>query len=58
MGQNIWKDGIMGLMVGDALGVPVEFSSREDREHDPVIGMRAYGTCIISRSAPGQTIAV
>ena len=44
MGQNIWKDGIIGLMVGDALGVPVEFSSREDREHDPVIGMRAYGT--------------
>ena len=44
MGQNIWKDGIIGLMVGDALGVPVEFSSREECEHNPVIGMRAYGT--------------
>ena len=24
------KDGIMGLLIGDALGVPVEFSYRED----------------------------
>lgn len=41
MGQNIWKDGVFGLIVGDALGVPVEFSSREECEHNPVIGMRA-----------------
>ena len=44
MVQNIWKDGVFGLIVGDALGVPVEFSSREECEHNPVIGMRAYGT--------------
>lgn len=42
--QNIWKDGIFGLVVGDALGVPVEFSNREERWTDPITGMRAYGT--------------
>ncbi len=38
------KNGILGLVVGDALGVPVEFCSREELERDPVNGMRAYGT--------------
>lgn len=42
--SNIWKDGMWGLIVGDALGVPVEFTSRVDRKSDPVKGMRAYGT--------------
>lgn len=42
--SNIWKDGMWGLIVGDALGVPVEFTTREDRKADPVTGMRAYGT--------------
>lgn len=37
-------DGIMGLVVGDALGVPVEFKSREELRANPVSGMRAYGT--------------
>lgn len=37
-------NGIMGLVVGDALGVPVEFQSRESLKRSPVIGMRAYGT--------------
>ncbi|MEI7832697.1 MAG: ADP-ribosylglycohydrolase family protein [bacterium] len=36
--------GIWGAIVGDALGVPVEFTSREERRHDPVTGMRGYGT--------------
>lgn len=35
---------ILGFCVGDALGVPLEFSSREDRKKDPVQEMRAYGT--------------
>lgn len=30
--KNLYLDGIMGLVVGDALGVPVEFSSREERK--------------------------
>ena len=36
--------GIFGFCVGDALGVPVEFESREEREKDEVHEMRAYGT--------------
>ena len=35
---------LLGLAVGDALGVPVEFQPRAAREQDPVTGMRAYGT--------------
>ena len=42
--KNIWLDGIMGLVVGDALGVPVEFMKREALRNDPVTGMREYGT--------------
>ncbi len=38
------KDGICGFVVGDALGVPVEFYSRWELEEDPVIDMREYGT--------------
>ena len=34
----------LGFAVGDALGVPVEFSTRENRDKDPVTGMRAFGT--------------
>ena len=37
-------DGIIGLAIGDALGVPVEFKSRIDIAEDPVISMRGYGT--------------
>lgn len=37
-------DGMIGLAVGDALGVPVEFSTRQERDADPVTGMRAGGT--------------
>ncbi|WP_432647982.1 ADP-ribosylglycohydrolase family protein [Mitsuokella sp.] len=35
---------IYGHAVGDALGVPVEFSSREQRKKDPVKEMRGEGT--------------
>ena len=38
------RGGIYGALVGDALGVPVEFSERDDRDFDPVTGMRGYGT--------------
>ncbi len=41
---NIWQNGMYGLIVGDALGVPVEFTSRQERKVDPVTGMREYGT--------------
>ena len=36
--------GLYGFIVGDALGVPVEFTAREQRERHPVTGMRGYGT--------------
>ena len=36
--------GLFGFCVGDALGVPVEFSDRRKRKEDPVREMRAYGT--------------
>ena len=36
--------GILGLAVGDALGVPVEFQSRESLRQNPVTDMRGYGT--------------
>lgn len=36
--------GLVGLVVGDALGVPVEFSDRAERDRDPVRGMRGWGT--------------
>lgn len=44
MGRNKWLDGVMGLIVGDALGVPVEFRSRNELMNKPVESMRAYGT--------------
>lgn len=41
---NIWINGIMGVIVGDALGCPVQFRSREEVAAHPVTGMRGYGT--------------
>ncbi|MGD9676992.1 MAG: ADP-ribosylglycohydrolase family protein [Vulcanibacillus sp.] len=42
--KNKILDGVMGLCVGDAIGVPVEFVSRETLIKNPVINMRSYGT--------------
>lgn len=41
---NCVLNGIMGLCVADALGVPVEFVDRNTLKKDPVINMRGYGT--------------
>ena len=38
------KDGIVGLVVGDALGVPVEFCRRKDLAENPVTDMMGHGT--------------
>ncbi len=38
------KSALFGVAVGDALGVPVEFESREDISSDPVTAMTGYGT--------------
>ncbi len=42
--KNIWKDGVMGVVTGDALGCPVQFESREEVAAHPIEGMRGYGT--------------
>jgi len=42
--MNKVRDALIGLAVGDAIGVPVEFQSREELDKDPVIDMREYGT--------------
>ena len=41
---NMWLDGIMGVVIGDALGCPVQFESRKEVAKHPVTGMRGYGT--------------
>ena len=42
--ENYVLDGIMGLCVGDALGVPVEFMGRNALTTNPVIDMREFGS--------------
>lgn len=36
--------GVVGLLLGDACGLPVEFSTRGERDRDPVRGLRGWGT--------------
>ena len=36
--------GLWGAITGDALGVPVEFKSRQEVRRNPVATMRGYGT--------------
>lgn len=42
--RNWAKDVLLGISVGDALGVPVEFIPRKGLINEPVTGMRAMGT--------------
>ncbi len=42
--MSIWKSGVMGVVVGDALGCPVQFESRETVATHPVTDMRGHGT--------------
>lgn len=42
--MNIVRDALLGLAVADALGVPVEFQSRESLVANPVKDMMGYGT--------------
>ena len=48
MKQNIWLDGVMGVIVGDALGCPVQFLTREQiKKRGYVTGMEGYGTFLM-----------
>ena len=42
--KNRIKGGLYGLMVGDALGVPYEFRTKEEMKSEPCIDMIGYGT--------------
>ena len=42
--KNIWVNGIMGVVVGDALGMPVQFVERAELKKYPVTAMDGYGT--------------
>ena len=42
--ENTWLSGIMGVVIGDALGCPVQFRSREEVQKDPVTTMLGHGT--------------
>lgn len=42
--ENIVKSGVFGVCVGDALGVPVEFKTRETLKRFPVENMREFGS--------------
>lgn len=42
--KNDTKAALFGVAIGDALGVPVEFSSRAALENNPVMDMLGYGT--------------
>lgn len=41
--MNRVRDGIIGVVIGDMLGVPVEFTARRERDVDPVTGIREGG---------------
>lgn len=51
MNRNIWKDAIMGVVIGDALGLPVQFKSREELKENPVTEMMGYGTFNMPKGA-------
>lgn len=42
--KNIWVNGMMGVVVGDALGMPVQFIDRTEIKKNPVKTMEGYGT--------------
>ena len=42
--RNFIKDALLGVAVGDAIGVPVEFKTRKWLLENPVTGMQGYGT--------------
>ena len=36
---QVFKNAVWGFVVGDALGVPYEFCSREEMDESPITGM-------------------
>lgn len=44
MMERSMADGVLGLAIGDALGVPVEFKKRSTLQADPVTDLREFGS--------------
>ncbi len=44
MTRDFIKDVLLGVATGDAIGVPVEFRSRDELLKQPVTGMQGYGS--------------
>ena len=42
--KEIVRNSVLGLILGDALGVPVEFKGRHELDRNPVRDMIGYGT--------------
>lgn len=42
--KNMWIDGMMGLVMGDVLGMPVQFISRKELKYAPITGVEGFGT--------------
>ena len=42
--KDMYKNGVFGVVVGDAFGCPVQFESREEVAMHPVKDMRGHGT--------------
>lgn len=42
--DNLWLRAMMGVVVGDALGMPVQFVDRENLKLHPITTMTGYGT--------------
>ena len=42
--SSIWIDGMMGLVMGDVLGMPVQFVDRKLLKANPVVEVEGYGT--------------
>ncbi len=51
MNRNIWLDGIVGVIIGDALGSPAQFRRRQYFEERPITKMEA---CSIFDTPPGS----
>ena len=42
--MSITKNGLIGFVIGDAMGVPIEFVSRTKLQKEPVTTMQGYGS--------------
>jgi ADP-ribosylglycohydrolase len=54
--SNKIKGALLGLIVGDALGVPVEFETRETLAKNPINDMIGFGT--FNLVGPGERCEV